>query len=235
MIPWPRYWLVATLLVMLLPCSSPGVAWGMNALLYSGKTPYLVSFEVLQQGQGSEEANAAAGALEIAKRSPEPENGRPPYRIGVGDVILVSVLDHAQFDSKVVVRPDGKISLPLVSEIAIAGMTPVSAEQLLSERLAVFVKHPAVTVSVLEIHSRVVYISGEVLRPGAYALADTIDVVQLVSRAGGTTAYAKKDRLVVLRAGTAGTRVKVNYKKILRGQNLEDNVRLNAGDTVVVP
>ena len=234
MIRWPRYCFVATLVAMLYSGRFPAVACAMNGGLRSAQTSYRLSLEALQQGQEPREANEAVGALEIDKHS-RPERARPPYEIGVGDVILVSVLDRSQFDSKVVVRPDGKISLPLISEIAVAGMTPVSAEQLLSERLAVFVKHPVVTVSVLEIHSRVVYISGEVLRPGAYALADTIDVVQLVSRAGGMTAYAKKDRLLVLRAGPAGTRVKVNYKKILRGQNLEDNVRLNSGDTVVVP
>jgi polysaccharide export outer membrane protein len=97
-----------------------------------------------------------------------------------------------------------------------------------------YVRHPRVTVTVQEIHSRVVYVTGEVLRPGAYALADTIDVVQLIARAGGVTAYAKRKSVYVLRSGS-GLRAKVDYNKVLRGQRLEENVQLNPGDTVVVP
>jgi polysaccharide export outer membrane protein len=77
-------------------------------------------------------------------------------------------------------------------------------------------------------------VTGEVLRPGAYALADTINVVQLIARAGGVTAYAKKKDVYVLHAGS-GLRTKVDYSKVLRGQHVEENVQLNPGDTVVVP
>lgn len=158
-----------------------------------------------------------------------------PYVIGIGDVVHVDVFNNAQLAARSVVRPDGKISLPLLSDVAIAGMTPKSAEQLLDQKFEAFIKHPVVTVSVVEVHSRVVYITGEVLRPGAYALGETLNVVQLVSRAGGTTAYAKKKQLYVLRAGQGGTRIKVDYKKVLQGQHVEENVQLYSGDTVVVP
>ena len=171
-------------------------------------------------------------------RSGEPTagaNSGRPYVIGIGDVVNVDVFNNAQLASRSVVRPDGKISLPLLSDVAIAGMTPKAAEQLLDQKFEAFLKHPVVTVSVVEVHSRVVYITGEVLRPGAYALGESLNVVQLVSRAGGTTAYAKKKQLYVLRAGQGGTRIKVDYKKVLQGQNVEENVQLYSGDTVVVP
>ena len=165
---------------------------------------------------------------------PRDAHGPHAYVIGIGDVIRVDVFEEPQFDGSAVVRPDGKVSLPLISDVAISGLTPVQAEQLLAARLATFVHHPKVTVTVEEIHSRLVYVTGEVLRPGAYALTDTINVVQLVSRAGGTTSYAKKKQVYVLRAGS-GQRVKVDYRKVLLGQHTEENVQLNPGDTVVVP
>ena len=160
--------------------------------------------------------------------------GGPSYRIGVGDVLHVSVWEEPQFTEAAVVRPDGKISIPLVSEVVVAGLTPESAETMLTARLEKFVHKPRVTVIVQEIHSRMVYITGEVQRPGAYPLIDTMNVVQLVSRSGGLTDFAKSKQVYVLRAGK-GARVKVDYRRLLKGQSPEQNVELAPGDTVVVP
>jgi polysaccharide export outer membrane protein len=169
-------------------------------------------------------------------RSETAGDGRVPrtYVLGIGDVIRVDVFEESQFNETIVVRPDGKISLPLVSDVYVAGLTPVATEQLLIAKLTKYVNHPRVTVTVQEIHSRVVYVTGEVFRPGAYALADTINVVQLIARAGGVTPYAKKKDVYVLHVGT-GLRTKVDYRKVLLGQHVEQNVQLNPGDTVVVP
>ena len=175
------------------------------------------------------------GAAEAAPElMPRDTRGAHSYAIGIGDVIRVDVFEEPQFDGSAVVRPDGKVSLPLISEVTVAGLTPVQAEQLLAVKLTAFVHNPKVTVTIEEIHSRLVYVTGEVLRPGAYALTDTINVVQLISRAGGTTSYAKKKQVYVLRTGS-GQRVKVDYRKVLLGQHVEENVQLNPGDTVVVP
>jgi polysaccharide export outer membrane protein len=156
------------------------------------------------------------------------------FALGVGDVIHINVFEEPQFSNSLVIRPDGKISLPLISEVYVAGLTPTAIEQLLTVRLEKYINHPRVTVTVQEIHSRVVYVTGEVLRPGAYALAGNINVVQLIARAGGVTAYAKKKNVYVLHAGT-GVRTKVDYRKVLLGQHVEQNVQLASGDTVVVP
>lgn len=156
------------------------------------------------------------------------------FALGIGDVIHINVFEEPQFSNSLVIRPDGKISLPLISEVYVAGLTPTAIEQLLTLRLEKYIHHPRVTVTVQEIHSRVVYVTGEVLRPGAYALADSINVVQLIARAGGVTAYAKKKNVYVLHAGT-GVRTKVDYRKVLLGQHVEQNVQLGSGDTVVVP
>jgi polysaccharide biosynthesis/export protein len=156
------------------------------------------------------------------------------YKIGVGDVLNISVWEEPQFTEQVVVRPDGMISMPLVSEVVVAGLTPESAESTLTARLEKYVHKPRVTVIVQEIRSRMVYITGEVQRPGAYPLIDTMNVVQLVSRSGGLTDFAKKNQVYVLRAGN-GAKVKVDYRKVLKGQLPEENVDLAPGDTVVVP
>jgi polysaccharide export outer membrane protein len=156
------------------------------------------------------------------------------YKIGVGDVLHISVWEEPQFTEVAVVRPDGMISLPLVSEVKVAGMTPQLAETTLTARLEKYVHKPRVTVTVQDIRSRMVYITGEVQRPGAYPLIDTMNVVQLVARSGGPTDFAKKNQVYVLRA-TNGARVHVDYKKVLKGQSQEQNVQLAPGDTVVVP
>lgn len=156
------------------------------------------------------------------------------YKIGVGDVLHITVWEEPQLTETAVVRPDGKVSMPLVTEVDVAGLTPEAAQQTLTERLLKFVHKPRVTVTVQEIHSRMVYITGEVQRPGAYPLVDVMNVVQLVARAGGLTDFAKQKQVYVLRAGNSA-RVNVNYEKVLKGQAPQQNVELVPGDTVVVP
>jgi len=159
----------------------------------------------------------------------------PDYRIGPGDVVRVSVWEEPQFTtSAIVVRPDGKISIPLVSDLAIAGDTPEQAEKLLSDQLTRFIKHPRVTLIVEEIHSRIVYITGEVQHPGAYPLIGPMNVVQLIARSGGPTEFAKKKDVYVLHQDI-GPRTRVNYQLVLEGKHLEENIGLVPGDTVVVP
>ena len=156
------------------------------------------------------------------------------YKIGVGDVLHILVWEEPQLTETAVVRPDGKVSLPLVSELDVAGLTPEAVQQTLTERLIKFVRKPRVTVTVQEIHSRMVYITGEVQRPGAYPLLDVMNVVQLVARSGGLTDFAKQKQVYVLRASNSA-RVNVNYEKVLKGQAPQQNVELAPGDTVVVP
>ena len=156
------------------------------------------------------------------------------YKIGVGDVLHITVWEEPQLTETAVVRPDGKVSMPLVAQVDVAGLTPEAAQQVLTDRLIKFVHKPRVTVTVQEIHSRMVYITGEVQRPGAYPLMDSMNVVQLVARAGGLTDFAKQKQVYVLRSEKSA-RVNVNYEKVLKGQAPQQNVELSPGDTVVVP
>jgi polysaccharide biosynthesis/export protein len=156
------------------------------------------------------------------------------YKIGVGDVLHITVWEEPQFTETAVVRPDGKISVPLVSDVDVSGHTPEAVQAALTEQLNKLVHKPRVTVVVQEIHSRMVFITGEVQRPGAYPLMEAMNVVQLVARSGGLTDFAKQKKVYVLRAANSA-RVNVNLQKVLKGDAPEQNVELAPGDTVVVP
>jgi polysaccharide export outer membrane protein len=156
------------------------------------------------------------------------------YRIGNGDVLQVSVWGEAELTKTVTVRPDGKISLPLINEVHVAGLTPPATQALLNQRFAQYLRNPQASVSVSEIHSNLVYVTGSVRRPGAYPLAGSLNVVQLIARAGGLLDRAKEKHVYVLRQ-PGGSRVNVNYKDVIEGRHGSQDVELRAGDTVVVP
>jgi polysaccharide biosynthesis/export protein len=184
---------------------------------------------VAQQAPASTAANAAASQ----DTQPLDVPGST-YEIGAGDVLHISVWDEPQLTETATVRPDGMISMPLLYDVNVTGMTPDGLQKVLTDKLTRFVHKPRVTVTVQEIHSRMVFITGEVQRPGAYPLVSPINVVQLVARSGGLTDFAKQKKIYVLRADKT-TRVDVNYEKVLRGQASQQNVDLFPGDTVVVP
>jgi polysaccharide export outer membrane protein len=158
----------------------------------------------------------------------------PEYRIGNGDVLQISVWGEAELTKTVTVRPDGKISLPLINEVHVAGLTSLEAQALLNQRFAQYIRNPQASVSVSEIRSNLVYVTGRVRRPGAYPLAGSLNVVQLIARAGGLVNRAKEKHVYVLRQ-PGGSRVNVNYQDVIEGRHGSRDVELQAGDTVVVP
>jgi polysaccharide export outer membrane protein len=180
-------------------------------------------------GQAVDPAAAAPGA-----DGPRAEVSLTDYVIGTGDVLHVSVWDEPLLTVTATVRPDGKISMPLLDDVSVSGMTPDGLQKSLTDKLTRFVHKPRVTVTVQEIHSRLVFITGEVQRPGAYSLVASMNVVQLVARSGGFTDFAKQKKIYVLRANKT-TRIDVNYGKVLKGQAPQQNIDLAPGDTVVVP
>jgi len=156
------------------------------------------------------------------------------FQLGVGDVIHVSVWRETELTQTAVVRPDGKISLPLVGEVTVAGKSAIEAQVLVRERLLRFVTDPKVTISVVEIHSRQVYITGQVQRPGAYPLVGSVNVLQLIASAGGLTQYAHKKGIVILHAKNQ-PRDKFDYNSAIEGKDKREGMLLSPGDTVVVP
>jgi polysaccharide biosynthesis/export protein len=181
---------------------------------------------------------------EEAKRSKSPETAAvvqtaaedPEYRIGPQDVLRVDVWREDQLTRTVPVRPDGKITLPLLNDVQAVGMTPMQLAGVISDGLKKYVNNPQVTVSVTEINSRRVYVTGEVTRPGAFPLLPNMTVLQALTSAGGFTQFARTKSIYVLRmeGGLQGKHA-FNYKDVINGKKAEDNIQLQPGDTIVVP
>ncbi len=138
--------------------------------------------------------------------------------------------------AEVVVRPDGKISLPLLNEVEAGGLTPEQLRFRVLENARRFVEDPTATVIVKQINSRNVFIMGEVQKPGTYPLGGPASVLQLIAIAGGLTEFASRDEIVLLRTVDGKSeRHRVNYSAVLKGNDLTQNRQLQPGDTVIVP
>ena len=172
------------------------------------------------------------------------EPARPPagaaapagYVIGPADVLSIVFWRDKDMSADVVVRPDGKVSLPLLNDVQAAGLTPEQLRQQLTTAAAKFLEDPNATVVVKEIHSRNVFITGNVMKPGTYALTAGMNVLQLIALAGGLQEYADAKHIVVMRMEN-GKQVshEFNYNDVIKQKHVEQNVVLQPGDTVVVP
>jgi len=179
---------------------------------------------------------AGADAVKPADIAKPAESVPSGYIVGDSDVLHVNVWKEAEVTQTVVVRTDGNISLPLINEVKVSGLTPLQIQNLVAEKLKSFLNNPQVTVTVTEIHSKRAFITGEVVRPGTYSLNAETTVLQLIAQAGGFTPFAKKDNIVVLRTGDGKqARLKFKYKEVVQGKKTEQNIALHPGDTVVVP
>ncbi len=158
------------------------------------------------------------------------------YLIGPEDVLFIQVWKEEQLSQPVMVRTDGKISLPLIDEIQAAGLTPLQLKEVLTQKFKQFVETPIVTVMVREAKSFKVYIGGQVAKPGVYTLVEEITLLQLIPLAGGFTEWANQRKILLVRKeGGQEKRITINYKKIISGKDLSNNVILKPGDTIIVP
>jgi polysaccharide biosynthesis/export protein len=159
------------------------------------------------------------------------------FMIGNDDVLVINVWKEPDISRTVPVRSDGKISLPLVGEVQAAGRTPLKLEQDIAARLKNFVSEPEVTVIVQQINSQKFNILGQVNRPGTYPIANSATVLDAIALAGGFKDFAKQKSIYVLRQNADGTqsRLPFNYKEVVKGQNLAQNIKLQPRDTIVVP
>ena len=158
------------------------------------------------------------------------------YLIGPEDVLDITVWKNCPDLCRTVpVRPDGKLSLPLVNDVQAAGMTPMDLRQHLTDQLAEYIPSPEVSVIVREVHNFKVAVVGAVKMPGDYEIKSQATVLELIARAQGLTEFANRDKIVVLRQkGTKTERIKFNYRKVAEGDD-EDNLYVRAGDIIVVP
>jgi polysaccharide biosynthesis/export protein len=158
------------------------------------------------------------------------------YTIGPEDVLSIVYWRERDMTGDVAVRPDGNISLPLLNDVAAAGLTPAQLRERLTEESKKYFEDPTVTVVVKEMNSRKVFITGEVEKPGPYRLVGPTTVLQLISLAGGLREYAQGKNIVILRTVNGRpSGFKFNYKDVASGKKLQQNIELKPGDTVVVP
>ena len=160
----------------------------------------------------------------------------PGYLIGPNDQLSVIFWRDADLSRDVTVRPDGQISLPLINDVQASGRTPEELRVAITEAATRFVEDPTVSIVVRQINSRMVFITGMIAKPGAYPLMAPTTVLQLISVAGGLHEYANKENIAVFRdVNGRQVRYRFNYKWVLEGRNLRQNIELQPGDTIIVP
>lgn len=183
-------------------------------------------------------AMIAVALIALASDTPKPAvpANAPGYVIGAQDILSVNVWKEPDLSSSVPVRPDGKISLPLLNDIQAAGLTPMQLADSINEKLKKFISAPQVSVVVTAVNSQHIYILGEVARPGAMPLLGDMTILQAISNAGGLSPFANAKGIYVLRTEN-GTqqRFAFNYKQAIKGGAGAQDIALKAGDTIVVP
>lgn len=159
------------------------------------------------------------------------------YTVKAGDVLSVSVWKEPDLTSNtVLVRPDGTFSIPLVGQVDARGRGVLELQNLIAERLKKYIADPVVTVSVQEVKGNKVYVIGQVTKPGEFIVNPSVNVMQALSMAGGTTAFASLNGIIILRRTPAGQEaLPFHYNDVAHGKELQQNVDLQAGDVVVVP
>ena len=194
---------------------------------------------VAAQGSTAQSRTAAKKPDAKSKETPaEVSIPTPPpgYVIGPEDVLTIYFWREKDLSGDVIVRPDGRISLPLLNEFAAAGLTPGQLRELVMTAADKYVQDPNLTVIVKQINSRRVYITGMVNKSGPYPLMAPTTVLQLIAMAGGLQDYANKSRIAVMRIKNGkSVGYRFNYEEVTVGKNLNQNMLLKPGDTVVVP
>jgi polysaccharide export outer membrane protein len=162
---------------------------------------------------------------------------RDPYRINPGDVLQISVWKEQDLQRELLVNPDGHFAFPLAGDMVAEGKTVEEIRKELTGKLERFIPDVAVTVATLQLNGNKVYVLGQVNRPGEFIMNRMTDVMQVIGIAGGPNAFANLDEIRVLRRGDQGSQIAIpfRYSDVEKGEKLDQNILLRAGDTVIVP
>ena|SRR5437867_1996285 len=181
-------------------------------------------------------ATGLAGAQEEPNRRLGAADAHGEYRIGPEDVLDIAVWNNVAISRAVPVRPDGRISVPLLNDVQAAGLTPMQLRDVLAKRLAEYVPTPEVSVIVREVRSFKVSVIGEIKTPGRYELKSRTTVLEVLAQAGSFSDFAARGRIVVLRLNGQGMkRIPFNYNKVVAADGEHENFFLQPGDIIVVP
>jgi polysaccharide export outer membrane protein len=202
-------------------------------LLVLGQTIGRLPAEALPSAPAVNHTDAAR----VAKHPANNSSASDEYRIGEGDVIQVSVWGEPTASvANVVVRPDGRITVPLIKDVMVAGLTPAEAEKIITEKLARDINAPDVTVVVIKSNSKKIFVIGAVRKQGPIPYTYRMTIMQAISEAGGLTEYAKRKKIYVLRTESGKQhKLPFDYSAALKGQHMELNIYLESGDMLVVP
>jgi len=196
------------------------------------------AFSSPAHAEGNQAAAPASSEKNVPEKPPLQGIAPPPgYRIGAGDNLEVNVWKEPEASvASVIVRPDGKITLPLVKEVEVQGLTPAELEKLLVAKLSSKIVQPDVTVVIREIRSKKVYLVGAVNKVGPVPLLSNMTVLQVLAEAGGITEYGKKKKIYIMRSEN-GKQVKLpfNYDAVIKGEHMEQNIQVLPDDIIVVP
>jgi polysaccharide export outer membrane protein len=158
------------------------------------------------------------------------------YRIGPEDILEISVWKDPDLTKKIVVRPDGNISFPLIGEVGAGGHSVEWVEKEIKERIKEYVPEARVCVDVLQINSIKIYVTGKVAKSGEYRIGKRLNIMQAISLAGGMTTFADPGNILILRTeDSSQTKIPFDYDRVKKGRDLEQNIMLETGDVVVVP
>jgi polysaccharide export outer membrane protein len=157
--------------------------------------------------------------------------------IGPADVLVIDVWKEPELSRTIPVRPDGKISLPLIGELQASSLTPSQLQEEISQKLQKFISEPEVAVMVQEVKSRHFNILGQVARPGSYQLTNSMTILDAIATAGGLRDFAKRKSIYILRPNQGGTQTRIpfNYKDAIKGADPAQNIKLASLDTIIVP
>lgn len=208
----------------------PMIVIGLAMLLGFASAPLAA-----QNAAKGKEKSAADSSAGPASSGQSMSVAGPTYVIGADDVLLVSVWKEPDLTITLPVRPDGNISMPLLNDVPAAGISPTQLAASITEKLKKYVADPRVTVIVTQINSQKVYVTGEVLHTGAIQLLPNMTVLQALADAGFTQ-FANTKGIYVLREESGRQqKIPVNYKRLVKGQAIDQNIILKPGDTIVVP
>ena len=193
------------------------------------------------QAPGSSDAGGQASATMASLTQPVKVSTSKPHDdsfvIGNDDVLAINVWKEPDLSRSIPVRSDGRISLPLIGELQAAGQTPLKLEQEIASKLQPYLEEPEVTVIVQQINSEKFNILGQVAKPGSYAITNSATVLDAIALAGGCKDFAKRSSIYILRHNPDGSeaRIPFNYKEVIKGKNMAQNIKLQSHDTIVVP
>lgn len=177
-----------------------------------------------------------AGSAKAEEEKPQAAGGSPVdaknYVIGPEDSLLIRVWREPELSGQFPVRPDGRISIPLVNEIQAAGLTPEQLGAAITRGLGKYMTQPEVSVAVVQVNSKKYFVIGEVARPGPYPLTVPTTVLEALVTAGGFRDFANQKKILILRGAQ---RLKFNYKEVVAGKRTEQNIVLESGDKIIVP